>query len=532
MIDTFYFLLLIAIFSLISAKITFNFIENKRAKANTSLKDLKDQISQSEKLILELKNDLETARTNSKNETQQLEESLLAAKKAVAEKQNLTNHKYAELLKKDELINSKIRDLQQSLSLAEKNLQQKQNDLSTIEARTLYLVNLESRALNLQNQVDALNASQNSLQSETQEIEDYLQSLKSELDLYTRIKEFVGYGIYEEPEYFYETSERYQIEIRKIREAQRNLIKSGSFIDLPSNIEIDGCSKTGNSVLSGQAKIILRAFNIECDFLLGKLNVSNFDRTLAQIQKVAEDLEKYTATLAIGFTIDYIQLKFEECRLLYEYKLKKAAEDEEQKAIKEQIREEQNALREYERAIASAEKEELKYKTLLERANEKMQNAHENEKEKLYAQIQILENQLQEAQEKELRAKSMAEQTRKGHVYIISNIGSFGEEIYKIGLTRRLDPLDRVRELSDASVPFMFDVHAVIYSDDAPAMEYALHKHFNKFRVNAVNKRKEFFRVSLEEIKQAVVEISGSEASFTMTATAEEYYETLRLQGS
>ena len=124
----------------------------------------------------------------------------------------------------------------------------------------------------------------------------------------------------------------------------------------------------------------------------------------------------------------------------------------------------------------------------------------------------------------------MAEQTRKGHVYIISNIGSFGDDVYKIGLTRRLEPLDRVKELGDASVPFTFDVHAIIYAEDAPALERDLHREFTNSRVNAVNLRKEFFRTDLQSIKEAVERIEGTKAEFKTTISAEQYYETRRLQ--
>ena len=119
-----------------------------------------------------------------------------------------------------------------------------------------------------------------------------------------------------------------------------------------------------------------------------------------------------------------------------------------------------------------------------------------------------------------------------GGIYIISNIGSFGENVYKIGLTRRLDPLDRVKELGDASVPFSFDVHALFYWDDAPALEAALHRKFAHQRVNAVNHRKEFFSVDLDKIKEAVEEITKGQTEFKLTAVAEEYYETLRMRGN
>ena len=362
-------------------------------------------------------------------------------------------------------------------------------------------------------------------------MEDNLQDLKSEIDLYTRIEDFVAFGIFETPEYLHEMPERYEAEIRGVRERQRELITNDEAVELAEDIEINGSSKTGSAVLSGQAKLILRAFNIECDYLVGKLNPGNFDRTLERIEKLAEGLEKTSVSLATGITLPYMDLKFEECRLVYEYKLKKAEKDEEQRLIREQMREEQKAIREYEKAVAEAEKEERIYRDLLEKAREKLQTTHEDEKGELESKILVLEAQLKEAEAKEERAKSMAEQTRRGHVYVISNIGSFGDEVYKIGLTRRLEPLDRVRELGDASVPFRFDVHAMILSEDAPALEAALHQRFNHARVNAVNRRKEFFRVSLDEIRVAALELAGDEIDFRTTAVAEEYYETRRLQG-
>jgi hypothetical protein len=155
------------------------------------------------------------------------------------------------------------------------------------------------------------------------------------------------------------------------------------------------------------------------------------------------------------------------------------------------------------RAVAEAEKEEKMYRDLLARAREELGKASEEERLAAEQRIADLEQQLAEAKAKEQRAKSMAEMTRRGHVYVISNIGSFGEIVYKIGLTRRLDPMERVKELGDASVPFSFDVHALIYTEDAPALEAALHREFTDRRVNAVNLRKEFFKTDLASIKEA-----------------------------
>ncbi len=151
------------------------------------------------------------------------------------------------------------------------------------------------------------------------------------------------------------------------------------------------------------------------------------------------------------------------------------------------------------------------------------------EKAKLEARLLDLSAKLVEAEENSKKAISMAQQTKKGHVYVISNIGSFGEDIYKIGLTRRLDPDERIRELGDASVPFPFDVHAMFVSDDAPALENILHRKFVERQLNKINRRKEFFRVNLKEIRQVADEL-GIQAVWTLTAAAVQYRETLALE--
>ena len=143
-----------------------------------------------------------------------------------------------------------------------------------------------------------------------------------------------------------------------------------------------------------------------------------------------------------------------------------------------------------------------------------------------------LENQLKEAEDKGQRAISMAQQTRRGHVYVISNIGSFGEEVFKIGMTRRLEPMDRVKELGDASVPFSFDVHAMIFSEDAPTLEKELHRRFNLCSVNKINSRKEFFKTTISEVKQAVEASGILDVHWTLKAEAAEYRESLSIEKS
>jgi hypothetical protein len=499
-------------------------VEGLKQERVTLHQQVGTQTKQAEETLLELKTCVETKKAAVDRELRALDK----VESDVAEKQEELT---IALRQAEEVAAQKRNALTTAIQQAEEALEQKKRELEAVEQRTSSLVALEARASDIAASLETNTTKRDALREEFEALEDNLQDLKSEIDLYTRIEDFVAFGIFETPEYLHEMPERYEAEIRGVRERQRELITNDEAVELAEDIEINGSSKTGSAVLSGQAKLILRAFNIECDYLVGKLNPGNFDRTLERIEKLAEGLEKTSVSLATGITLPYMDLKFEECRLVYEYKLKKAEKDEEQRLIREQMREEQKAIREYEKAVAEAEKEERIYRDLLEKAREKLQAAHEDEKGELESKILVLEAQLKEAEAKEERAKSMAEQTRRGHVYVISNIGSFGDEIYKIGLTRRLEPLDRVRELGDASVPFLFDVHAIILSEDAPALEAALHQRFNHARVNAVNRRKEFFRVSLDEIRAAALELAGDEIDFRSTAAAEEYFETRRLQG-
>lgn len=209
------------------------------------------------------------------------------------------------------------------------------------------------------------------------------------------------------------------------------------------------------------------------------------------------------------FDEDYIALKIEEITLRYNIELRKQHAREELKSKKDAEREEAKAQKEFERELKRAKKDEDEARKALEKAQLEAakEEADKERLAKLQQQIEKLQTALKEAEERGQRIMSMAQQTRRGWVYIISNIGSFGDGVYKIGLTRRLDPMERVYELGDASVPFPFDVHAFIFSEDAPALETALHQAFDHCKLNSVNYRKEYFRVPLEKIKAKVKEL-------------------------
>jgi predicted transcriptional regulator len=440
---------------------------------------------------------------------------------------------------------SALLGIEEKLSTKEEELTSKQVEVTKVEAKleeinqqTKALQQLQAREVDLSVSVDSLMRKAKAVNTMIKELVERkgdrtkeLNAVMEKLDLYTEIEGFVDHGHFEMPEYLFETSERFAAEIKIARDAQKSLIKSKEAVTYPAKTVISNDASTNKKVLGAQAKLMLTAFNIECDTLIGKVKPSTFQATLERIDKLATRLEKSSGSLACGFNDEYIRLKLDECLLQYQFTLKKQEEVEEQRAIREQIREEQKAIKEYEKAVAAAVKEEKMYRELLARAREELQAVTEDERSVAEARIAELELQLSEAEATEARAKSMAEQTRKGHVYVISNVGSFGRDIYKIGLTRRLDPMDRVKELGDASVPFTFDVHAMIYVDDAPTLEKELHREFTRERVNLVNNRKEFFNVSLDQVQKAVSKISGIDAEFKTTIAAEEYFESERLRG-
>lgn len=226
---------------------------------------------------------------------------------------------------------------------------------------------------------------------------------------------------------------------------------------------------------------------------------------------------------------EYLEAILNELKWAAELYRLREADREEQRQIREKIREEEKAKKDYERAIKQAQRDEELLKRAMEEIRKKYDIASLEEREKYEAKLQELSVKLTEAEERNQRALSMAQQTKQGHVYIISNVGSFGEDVYKIGLTRRLDPLDRVKELGDASVPFPFDVHAMIQSSDAPALEHELHKLHLKHQVNKVNPRKEFFRVPLADIRKAIEEMNV-DVKWTLAAEARQYRETLVIE--
>ena len=309
--------------------------------------------------------------------------------------------------------------------------------------------------------------------------------------------------------------------LKTARDRMRDMVKKGTAA---------ACDYVEENRRTTAIEFVLDAFNGKVDTILADVRHDNFG-TLAQKIKDSFALvnKNGEAFRKARITDPYLDARLEELRWAVTVNELKLKEREEQRAIKESIREEERAQREFEKAIKDAAKEEDVIRNAVEKAQSQFDKASDEQKSKYEEQLRQLSEKLHLAEEKNKRALSMAQQTRSGHVYVISNLGSFGEEVHKIGLTRRLEPRDRIRELGDASVPFEFDVHALIYSEDAPTLESELHKHFLKMQVNKVNARKEFFRIPLQQIRQEVERL-GCQATWTMAADAREYRETLAIE--
>lgn len=337
------------------------------------------------------------------------------------------------------------------------------------------------------------------------------------------------FGLYR-PRYDFATSDEYSGRLKAIRDRQKDLLKNGNAVTGYSNWTVNGNAAQGKKMVKDMQKLLLRAFNSECDELIDKVKYNNYDKAIARMTKSCEAISKLGIMMGVAITTVYYNAKVEELQLALEYRIKKQQEKEEQKAIRERMREEAKLQKEIEEARKKIAKEQTHYQNALAKLDQQIERADDSEKEILLAKRKEIENQLSEIDRSIKDIDYREANAKAGYVYVISNVGSFGEDVYKIGMTRRLDPTERVDELGDASVPFNFDIHAMIFSDNAPALEAALHRAFETRKVNMVNSRREFFHVTLAEIEAVVKQNYDKTVEFTRFAPAEQYRETLKIQ--
>ena len=358
-----------------------------------------------------------------------------------------------------------------------------------------------------------------------QALSKYKELLK-EVSLLEENLDDISFGLYK-PHFTFQASEEYKTALEQLRDQERRLLRDDKAAVCSTQWTVKDDKKAGARMVKENKKLLLRAFNGECDAAVANVSWNNVAKMEERIRKAFEAVNKLGETLTTSITTEFLELRLNEIRLAHEYEDKRNQEREEQRSIKEKIREEEKVQRELEKAQEEAEAEEETYQKLLEKARKEAAEATGAQLQGLTQQVASFEAKLDEARRKKERAISRAQLTKSGFVYVISNIGAFGHDVYKIGMTRRLEPAERILELSGAAVPFPFDLHAMLYTDNAPALELGLHQLLEARRLNLVNPRKEFYQhVKLEE-NEAYVKTKGLSAQFIEYPEAKEYRETL-----
>ena len=412
-----------------------------------------------------------------------------------------------------------IQQLQQTIETLKEQLLPEHNNIHVLNQQ---IADLKQSCDSEKNRLTALKDS-------CLDVENKIQSLRQE---YIELDEEILYQSYSlfQPMYDFSTSEEYKDRLDDIRAQQKEMIRDKTAAVCSTKWTVNGSEAKGRKVTNDNIKLLLRCFNTDCENAIDRVKYSNIESMKARINKSYESLNKLGQGNQITISPEYLQLKLEELSLAIEYAIKKQDEKEEQKRIRQEMREQAKLEKELEEARKNIDKETKHYANALDKLNSQLEgNLTDDQKNDLLEKKAEIEGQLSNLQ-KALNDVDYREANQKaGYVYIISNIGAFGENVYKIGMTRRLDPMERVDELGDASVPFNFDVHAMIFSEDAPKLEAALHRAFEDRKLNMVNTRREFFRVTLDEIEAVVKANYDKTVEFIKIPPAEQYRQSLAM---
>lgn len=462
----------------------------------------------------------------------------------------------------DKLIQEKEKKLQDLSN----NLSKEQEKLDTIinetkNAKEKELKKYDEQILKLNRKKEKIeiiiNSKQNVLKEITSELDNYgekvslkksiendkkelsklhqqIDDLKKQVISYDDQINIESYGLYT-PHYSFTSSPEYKEKLDNIRALQRSMIKENKAGLITHQMLFNNSVTEGKKMQRENIKQLIRTFNVECEAAINKATISNMSRIEQRIKKSFETLNKLNERNLIILSKRYLNLKLDELHLSFEYAQKKEEEKEILREEREKEKEERKVQAEIAKQRKAVEQERKKqaehYKQAEALLKEKMQNIDENDEKfkSLQAEVARLKEQLAELDKKEASLDYRENHSTAGYVYIISNIGAFGKNVFKIGVTRRLDPLARIKELSSASVPFKFDVHALIFSDDAYKLESNLHNYFDKYRVNKVNNRKEFFGITIHQVKDALDKYYNRTFDFHEIPEAEEYRKSLEL---
>jgi hypothetical protein len=391
-------------------------------------------------------------------------------------------------------------------------------------------------AVTVKNKIAEFQETRNNLENSCNEARSIIELLQAEikqkqneilvLDETITLESFALY----KPKFKFLTSEEYKQKLNTIRDKQKELIKDNIAVTANEGWTVNGSASEGKKMVNDMKKLLLRSFNNECDYCVDNVKFNNIEANEKRIEKSYEQCNKLGRIMNAQIVSSYKKLKYDELYLAYEYQKKKEEEKEEAKRAREELREQQKLEREIKEAREKIAKEKKHFTAAIKEFEEKLKNAaDQKERELIEKNLNEAMGQLAELDKEEKVVDYREQNAKAGYVYVISNIGAFGEGVYKIGMTRRLEPMDRVDELGDASVPFSFDVHAMIFSDNAPTLEAKLHEHFYDSRINKINDRKEFFRADINEIEKVIRENYNKIVDVVKEASAEQYRESLRL---
>ncbi len=400
------------------------------------------------------------------------------------------------------------------------------------------LITVTNKKNNLQTELNKL-VKKHQLSTDTVELSREVKSLESKISklkaIYIEEDEKVLYqsfGIYK-PYYDFEKSDIYKEKLKEITAKQKALVKDDSAFNYTSEYTINGSTKKGKKMQQSFAKFGMTTFNLECTTAIKNVKFNNFEQMETKIERSFTKVNKGLESFSIEIRKENLALKMEELHLSFEYAKIKQQEREEEQEVRRLQREEEAELKRIQKEVDAErrklEKERYHFEqAILEKQKQLKMSKTEEDIKALEVELLGLQVQINNVDEQNEHLDDKLEVKNKaGYVYIISNLGAYGEDVYKIGVTRRANPDDRVKELSGASVPFKFDTHALIFSEDAFALENALHNEFANKKINLANNRKEFFNVTLDEIKQVVRENYNKVVEFVDIPEAEEYRQSL-----
>ena len=368
-----------------------------------------------------------------------------------------------------------------------------------------------------------------SLDTELAQKRNELAQLNEEIAVANGNLNLQEFGFFER-QYSFSDSTKYKDKLDSLRMQQKSMVKNGAAGRIITPMLLDNSKSKGKAMQNQLIKAALRGFNGEADALLVKVSVVNVDNKIKALRKVFEQLNKMYSRNLIEITYPYLDLKIEELRLAAEYELQKQEEKELLREQREKEREDKKLQAEIKAKRKQLEKDRDHFKNMVAKVTELLKEAKNDEVDELKRQLAEYQDKLSELDEIEEDIDYRESHATAGYVYVISNIGSFGEDVYKIGVTRRLEPLERIRELSSASVPFQFDVHALIFSEEAFALETELHNQLANYKVNKVNGRKEYFKVSFEEIRNILATHKELTVELNEDAEAFEYRQTKAIE--